>query len=141
MMRPGRGGRNRKGEIVDEVTILAQNEPVRVDAETLEGLYRQLGDINAEDVVCRAMEELAVKLALVERYYREDRFDDIRKAARMIVAIAEQIGMKLLARVARDLKACIDMGDDIAVAAVLARLIRAGERSLMEIWDLQDLSI
>ncbi|MDU8928170.1 hypothetical protein RXV86_12300 [Alisedimentitalea sp. MJ-SS2] len=132
---------NGKGEIVDVVTILAQNEPVRVDAETLEGLYRQLGDINAEDIVCRAMEELAVKLAQVERFYREGRFGDIRKAARMIVAIAEQIGMKLLARVAGDLKACIDMGDEIALAAVLARLIRTGERSLTEIWDLQDLSI
>ena len=132
---------NRKGEIVVEVTVLAQNETVRVDSEKLEGLYRQLGDINAEDIVCRAMEELAVRLAQVERCYRQGRSEEMHKSARLIVAIGEQIGMYVLARVARDLIACIDIDDEIALAAVLARLIRIGERSLAEIWDLQDLSI
>ncbi|MEZ5716532.1 MAG: hypothetical protein R3D85_16140 [Paracoccaceae bacterium] len=124
-----------------EVTILAQDESVRVDSEKLEALYRQLGDISAEDIVCRAMEELAVKLAQMERFYREGRGGEMRKTARMITAIADQIGMQLLARVASDAVRCLDDGDTIALAAVLARLIRTGERSLTEIWDLQDLSI
>lgn len=124
-----------------EVTILAQDEMVRLDSEKLEALYRQLGDISAEDIVCRAMEELAVKLAQTERFYREGRGGEMRKTARMITAIAEQIGMQLLARVARDAVCCIDEGDSIALAAVLARLIRTGERSLTGIWELQDLSI
>lgn len=124
-----------------EVTILAQDEMVRLDSEKLEALYRQLGDISAEDIVCRAMEELAVKLAQTERFYREGRGGEMRKTARMITAISEQIGMQLLARVAGDAVRCIDEGDTIALAAVLARLIRTGERSLTEIWELQDLSI
>ncbi|MDQ2089634.1 hypothetical protein [Marimonas arenosa] len=124
-----------------EVTILAQDEAVRLDAEKLEALYRQLGDVSAEDIVCRAMEELAVKLAQVERHYREGRAGEMRKTARMIVAIAEQIGMQMLARVAGDAVRCLDHRDEIALAAVLARLIRTGERSLTEVWELQDLSI
>lgn len=124
-----------------EVTILAQTEAVRVDEEKLEALYRQLGSISAEDIVCRALEELAVKLAKAERFFRAGRRTEMRKTARMIVAIAEQIGMQLLAKVARDLINCLDAGDWIALAAVLARLIRTGERSLTEIWELQDLSI
>ena len=132
---------NGKGEIVADVTILAQNEVVRVDAEKLEALYRQLGDISAEDILCRAMEELAIKLARIERLYRESRHAEMRKTARMIVAISEQIGMQLLSRVASDVTRCIDDGDETALAAVLARLIRTGERSLTEIWELQDLSI
>ena len=36
---------------------------------------------------------------------------------------------------------CIDDGDGVATAACFARLIRLGERSLVEIWDIQDLSI
>ena len=124
-----------------EVTILAQSEAVRVDSEKLEALYRQLGDTNAENIVCRAMEELAVRLSRIERLYREGRADEMRKAARLIMAISEQVGMPVLTRVAGDVIGCIDLGDHIALAAVLARLIRAGERSLTEIWDLQDLSI
>ena len=124
-----------------EVTVLAQNEAVRLDAEKLEALYSQLGDVSAEDIVCRAMEELAVRLAQTERFYREGRRAEMRKSARSISAIAEQIGMEMLARVAGHVRLCIDDGDETALAAVLARLIRAGERSLTEVWELQDLSI
>lgn len=124
-----------------KVTVLAQNEPVRLDADKLEAIYRQLGDAGAEDIVCRAMEELAVRLAQTERFYREGRRAEMGKSARSIVAIAEQIGMQMLACVAGHTKLCIDDGDEIALAAVLARLIRTGERSLSEIWELQDLSI
>lgn len=127
--------------MVYDVTVLAQNEAVRVDADKLEDLYRQLGDVGAEDVVCRAMEELAVRLAHTERLFHQDRQDEMRKSARSIVAIAEQIGMLMLSRVARDVVQCIDDGDEIALSAVLARLVRIGEGSLTEIWQLQDLSI
>ena len=85
-----------------EVTILAQSEAVRVDSEKLEALYRQLGDTNAENIVCRAMEELAVRLSRIERLYREGRADEMRKAARLIMAISEQVGMPVLTRVAGD---------------------------------------
>ncbi|MCF3594999.1 hypothetical protein LZG00_13410 [Rhodobacteraceae bacterium LMO-12] len=124
-----------------EVTVLAQDEAVRLDAEKLEALYSQLGDVSAEDIVCRAMEELAVRLAQTERFYRESRRVEMRKSARSISAIAEQIGMQMLARVAGHVRHCIDEGDETALAAVLARLIRAGERSLSEIWEQQDLSV
>jgi len=127
--------------MVKHVTVLAQNETVRLDADRLEDLYTQLGDVSAEDVVCRAMEELAVRLAQTERLYREHRHEEMRKSARSLVAIAEQIGMTMLARVASTVTQCIDDGDPIALAAVLARLLRIGERSLTEIWDLQDLSV
>lgn len=124
-----------------KVTILAQSEAVRLDADKLEALYAQLGDVSAEDIVCRAMEELAVKLAQSERLYREGRRADMRKTARSIAAIAEQIGMLMLSRVAKQVTECIESSDEIALAAVLARLVRIGERSLTEIWELQDMSI
>lgn len=58
-----------------------------------------------------------------------------------MVAIAEQIGMAGLARVAGDVTNAIDEGDAVATAATLCRMIRVGERSLTAIWDLQDLSV
>lgn len=130
-----------EGETLEQVTLLKQNEVVGLDADRLEELYSQLGEAGAENVVCRALEELAARLSHTERCYREIRITDMRKSARSLIAIAEQIGMLKLAQVAGDVTRCIDEADRVALAATLARLLRIGERSLSEIWDLQDLSI
>jgi len=126
---------------LEQVTLLQQKEVVGLDADRLEELYSQLGEAGAEDVVCRALEELAARLSHTERCYREIRITDMRKSARSLIAISEQIGMLKLAQVAGDVTRCIDESDRVALAATLARLLRIGERSLSEIWDLQDLSI
>tara|TARA_R110000868_G_scaffold400956_1_gene675822 strand:- start:74418 stop:74798 length:381 start_codon:yes stop_codon:yes gene_type:complete len=126
---------------VEHVLVLAQQEVVRVDPDRLQALYLQLGDSGAEDVLCRAMEEVAVRLSHTERLYRQDRMGDMRKSARSLVAIADQIGMNALARVSTDVTRCIDVGDPVALAATLARLLRVGERSLTAVWDLQDITV
>ncbi len=121
--------------------MLKQDETVWLDVGRLEALYRQLGESSAADVVCRALEELAARLSHSERCHREGRLDDMRKSTRSLIAIADQIGMQLLARVAGDVTACIDNGDRNALAATFTRLLRIGERSLCEIWDLQELPL
>jgi len=120
---------------------LEQRETVRLDQGRLEQLYIQLGEAGAEDVVCRALEELAVRLSHTERCFRAEEIPDMRKSARSLIAIAEQVGMVKLARVARDVTQCIDLGDEVALAATLSRLLRIGEISLHEIWDMRDYSI
>lgn len=126
---------------MEKIVTLVQSESVRLDPERLGGLYRQLGDAGAEDVVCRAIEELAVRLSHCERHWRQGDWRSLRKCARSLIAIAEQIGMVALARVARSVTDAVDNGDQVATSAVLFRLIRVGERSLTEVWDLQDMSI
>lgn len=124
-----------------EITILKPKDGGRVDQDKLATLYMQLGEAAAEEVICRAMEELAVRLSHCERLYRENKTDELRKSARSLRAIADQIGMGLLAQVSIDVTKTIDDGDRIAQAATLARLLRIGEHSLTAIWDLQDLSV
>lgn len=126
------------GETVELVTLLKQHEQVRLDSLRLESLYLQLGESGAEDVVCRALEELAARLSHAEQLYYSGRLPDMRKCARSLIAIADQIGMQLLARVAGDVTGSIDAGDANALAATFARLLRIGERSLCEIWDTSD---
>lgn len=126
---------------MEQVTLLEQRETVRLDAVRLEQLYLKLGEAGAEDVVCRALEELAVRLSHTERCYREQDITSMRKSARSLIAIAEQVGMAKLAHVAGDVTNCIDLDDSTALAATLARLLRVGEQSLNEIWDVRDYSI
>lgn len=126
---------------VDKIVTLEQKESVRLDPDRLTGLYRQLGDTNAVDVLCRTVEELAVRLSNCERLWRQRDWAGLRKCAKSLVAISEQVGMTALARVAGDVARTVDAGDAVATGATLSRLIRVGERSLTAVWDQQDLSI
>lgn len=110
---------------------------MRLDPARLDELFVQLGQHAAEDVVCRALEEMAARLSHIERCYRTGNTAEMRKNARSLGAIADQLGMPAMARVARDVTNCADTADPVALAATLSRLLRLGERSLTEIWDVQ----
>lgn len=124
-----------------QVCVLHIEDEIGLDPERLGALYCQLGDRGAEDVVCRAMEELAVRLAELDALFRARKFAEAARLARSLIAIAEQIGMVGLARVAGDVAHCARGEDVPALAATLARLGRIADRSLTEVWDTQDLSI
>lgn len=123
---------------MEQVTLLKQEEVVELNPDRLEELYAQLGESGADDVVCRALEELAVRLSHADRCWREGRLADLHKSARGLVAISDQIGMHMLSRVARDVATCAASRDGVALAATLSRLLRIGESSLREVWDLPD---
>ena len=126
---------------MSEVVKIRLLEQINLDQSRLGTLYAQLGESSAESVVCRAMEELAVRMAQCDTLWRARNFVQLRKHARSLIAIADQIGMYNLAQVARDVTTCIDASDDIAIAATLSRMLRIGERSLSAIWSMDDLSI
>lgn len=121
-----------------QVTQIKPKESVDVDQDRLSALYAQLGETSAEDVVCRAMEELALRLSHCERLYRTSSWVELRKSVRSLIAIADQIGMSALSSVAGNVTECIDDKNDVALAATLGRLMRIGEESLTAIWDIQD---
>ena len=134
-------GARPRGETLTYLTYVMPDESVRLQTYVLRALYSELGERGAQDVVTRAMEDLAQRLQDAERLYRAAEFSDLRKAVRAMVAVAEQIGMGMLAACAVHVVACIDAGDPVALAATLARLMRIGDRSLNAVWELQGLSI
>ncbi|SDK52916.1 hypothetical protein [Aliiruegeria lutimaris] len=117
---------------------LDHDEPIRLDPDSLEALYLELGPAGAENVVCRAMEELALRLSDLPKLHRAGRWDKLSRIARSMIAIARQVGLTGFARVAGDVAKCAVTGDPIALSATLSRLERIGERSLTAVWDLQD---
>ncbi|MGV6804426.1 MAG: hypothetical protein ACWA49_09485 [Ruegeria sp.] len=127
--------------VVNKIVTLEQTESVCLDPDRLNGLCRQLGDRNALNVLCRTVEELAVRLSNCERLWRQGDRSGLRKCAKSLVAISDQVGMTALARVAGNVAQTVDAGDTVATGATLSRLLRVGERSLTAIWDQQDLSI
>lgn len=135
------GARKFGVKVVANILTVVHTETVRLDPDKLSDLYKELGERGAEDVVCRAIEELAVRLTHCERVWRHNDMTNLRKSARSLIAIADQIGMSAMSNIARDVTVAIDAEDHPAVAAILFRLIRVGERSLTAIWDQHDLSV
>ncbi len=125
---------------MSQTTRLRPEEPVRLERDRLAALYASVGEVQAEEIICRAMEELAMRLALMERAYAACEMQALAKGARGLVAIAEQVGMTCLAKVAGDVAICADERDSPALAATLSRLMRISDRSLTAVWDTADLS-
>ncbi|MCX7565698.1 hypothetical protein OS189_05020 [Sulfitobacter sp. F26169L] len=126
---------------MNNIVNIRVSEQIQLDQARIGTLYSQLGETGAQSVVCRAMEELAARMAQCQTLWRADKPQQLRKKARSLIAIADQIGMHRLAQVAGDVTATLDAEDTVAVAATLSRLLRIGERSLSAIWSMEDLSI
>lgn len=120
---------------------LRMDEPVRLDPDRLVILYAELGQLAAERLIAAAMEDIAVQMVAVQLAAQERRADVVMRGAAEMADLSLQVGMVLLAKVARDLEACAARRDRVSQAAVLARLLRIGERSLTAVWDLQDMRV
>lgn len=124
---------------VPELRMMRIEEPVRLDAERLVALYAELGQIGAERVIALAMEDIALHLVAVKQATQENRREVFDRGLEEIILLAGQVGMATLVRVARDLKICAERRDRISQEAVLARLLRIGDRSLTAVWDIADM--
>lgn len=124
-----------------KLAVLHHDEGVRLDPDCLVALYSELGESGAEQVVCKAMEELAARLTEMQRFADEGRTAGLVRSARLLIKVAEQIGMLTFARVAGDVLSAASAGDAAGQAATLARLMRIGDRSLNAVWDLRDMTV
>lgn len=126
---------------MEQVSVLKLNEVVLLNRDRIVQLKRQLGERAAQDVLCRAVEEIALRLEQVNDRYVQQEYAEMRKCTRSLLAIADQIGLDTLTMVADDVVWCVDTGDMVAMAATHDRLLRIGQSSLTEIWEMQDVRV
>ncbi|MGB0659348.1 MAG: hypothetical protein ACPGNV_04135 [Mangrovicoccus sp.] len=123
------------------VVNLNVEENIRFDAGQLTQLYRSLGEVGAENLLCDAMEELAIQLVRAEKLGKRGRLSDVAEIADNLVPIASRVGLEGLSTVLEDLAKCARDYDVAAFNAVLARMQRMGDRSLSAIWDPQGMTV
>jgi len=114
----------------ENVVALRPNDRVRQDAEPIATIYRNLGTASAEQVVTRALGELALTMAGLAAHVRAQDLTDVQRQLRRLQRMGENLGMTSLGLVAADVRACLESGDSTAFSAVWARLMRIAERSL-----------
>lgn len=125
---------------MEQVKVLFIDEMVFLDQARITELEELLGSKEAEVLMAKAMEEIALRLTKSETSFENQKWKELRKTIRSIGAIGEQIGMRSLDRASKNAMDALDGGSTAAISATYARLLRVGDRSLSEFWDLQDIS-
>lgn len=120
------------------ITALAVNEAVQIDARRVGDIVNELGETAAQNLITMALEQMALAITAVERALDTRQTADAVAHADRLSRLAWQIGLPSLAGVAVDVASCAEHGDTGSLAAVRARLMRVGNRSLTEIWDCND---
>lgn len=123
------------------IASLMQTERVVIDRDRLCLLIRDLGEAGAARVADRALEEISCRLLAVETGWAEGDCARVARAAQSLIAIADQVGMHLLAHVACDVAALARSGDAPALAATVARLQRVGDGSMLAMWGAEDIRV
>ncbi len=124
-----------------EIATLRPREIVRQDVEAIAVIYRNLGAPVAEQMVTRALGELALTMAGIAEKVRAQDLRDLARQLARLGRLAADLGLLSLAMVSGDAKTCLERADGTAFSAVWARLLRVAERSLAADVGLVDQSI
>lgn len=127
--------------MTSKIAVLRPHDRVRQNAEPVAAMYRDMGTSAAEQVVTRALGELALTMSGLAQQVRAHDLTDLARQLRRLQRMSEQLGMVSLGLVASDVRLCLDSGDVTAFSAVWARLMRVAERSLASDKDLLDQTI
>ncbi len=114
-----------------EISTLRPREVVHQDVEAIAVIYRNLGAPVAEQMVTRALGELALTMAGIAEKVRSQELRDLARQLGRLTRLAGDLGLSSLATVAGDAKTCLERADSTAFSAVWARLLRVAERSLV----------
>jgi len=126
---------------MDNVIQFRPVELIFMDAAHLTELAKDRGTLQAEYIAGAALEEIAERLTTAEAAWASGEFSRLRKVARLLVGMSEQMGMETLAKVAAMVAEVALTSDDVAVAALVRRMVNVGEGSLSAIWDISHLRI
>ena len=121
-----------------ELFSLPAHEDAELDTSRIHLLRASLGDQRCREVVEEVVFHLTDRLALLQAALERDAAGEAQTLALRLAGLSEQIGLADFARVARDLGGVLLRADEIAAAAVAARLIRLGEDSLCTVMTYAD---
>lgn len=124
-----------------EIVPLRPREIVRQDVEAIALIYRNLGAPVAEQMVTRALGELALTMAGIAEKVRAQELRDLARQLGRLRRLAADLGLLTLATVAGDARTCLERAEGTAFSAVWARLLRVAERSLATDAGLVDQSV
>lgn len=123
----------------DDIVVLACQHQMHFDPSPLMRLFAERDVREAEEIVCRLLEDIAMRLDRLQQALAAHEFDLMGKPAERIGAVAEQIGLTEVAVSAGHVFTCLVQQDGIALDATMARLERGFDLAVTEVWNFRDL--
>lgn len=99
-----------------------------------------MGQARAEEVITLSVDNLWRGLGAMGQAQASSNFETMAEQARGLSQIADNLGLWLFAKVARDVEACARRQDVPALSGCLNRLQRVADQSISTVWDLCDIT-
>lgn len=122
---------------LEKVVMLCPREAVSLEALSARHAVSDAAVSLAED----AVEEMVVCLAAVEASWAAGEFGRLNGLIRTLSDQAERAGLPDVVHVAQHAEGLLSGRDEVALAAVITRLIRVGESSLATLLEISYLQI
>ncbi len=122
-----------------DVVVLSCHDQIHFDPAPLTRLFAERHADDAEEIVCRMLEDIAMRLDMLQRGLADHAFPAMERPARRIAAVADQIGLTEVAIAVGHVLTCLAQQDGIALDATMARLERGFDIAVSEVWGLRDL--
>lgn len=120
------------------VTHLRCRELNRLDPDPVDHIFASKGEREAEEMICQVLENIAFKLDSLQCAKAAHSFEAIKKPARGIMNVGQQIGLTEVTEAAAHVSLCAEQQDGVALSATMARLERAFDVAVTQIWQFRD---
>ncbi len=117
------------------VTVLECQSRLIIDRALLAELFARMDRMEAEGTMCRVLEHLAELINDLQPARLRAAFADIAGPVNRIGTIADQMGLREVAIAAWHVSAAAAQSDGIAMEATMARLERALDAAVTQVWN------
>ncbi len=121
------------------VAVLQCVAPFCFDPEPIKGIYARLPACEAEDMICRFLEDIALRLEQLQNALAARDVAAMARPIRRVALAAHQMGLLEVAESAGHVRRCLTLNDGGALEATMVRLGRAFDLAVNEVWNLRDL--
>lgn len=122
------------------VTYLRCLDVANLDPEPIYEIFAKKGAVYVEAMICKILEDIAYKLDALQSANRAHQFEGILRPARRISIIASQLGLTDVKHGAEHVAVAAQQEDGVALSATIARLERAFDVAVSEVWRYRDRS-
>ena len=109
------------------------------DPAPLNRLFAERATYEAEEVLCRVLEDIAMRLDTMQNALADSDFAKMVKPANRVTLIADQIGLTEVSIAAGHVATCLKQRDGVALEATMARLERSFDVAVSEVWNFREM--
>ncbi len=122
-----------------DVVSLACQDQMHFDPAPLTRIFAERDAEAAEEFVCRMLEDIAMRLDMLQRAMAENAFAQMDRPAQRIGVVADQMGLTEVSVAVDHVRNCLVQQDAVALDATMARLERSFDFAVSEVWAVRDL--